>query len=228
MFRRRSRTKGRRPRVFWVDTFQDQIPRRTDTFPGADSDPTHNQVAIEHIIRVREPAGLEDVDSVLQGKDTGFRLRRIVGDILFLPSILRGFTTANFPGGVRTYISWGVIVHPISEDRAFVNAIGTGDYIFHPCVGRSMSDPWLLKRDLALVSYPAASLTNDPDTFIQLDNSTVAPDGTHVDIKVNRRIKPEEDVSLFWSWNVTQIPAGVEQALTPPAIKMNLRCLVSR
>jgi len=229
--RRKSRfSKRRKPRTFWLDTFQDGVPQYIDVYAGFDSDPGHEKVKVVPIIRQRTPTALEDVSSVLQAKDEGFRLRRIVGDLELWPAIYSGTDLPNnYLNGIWTHITWGIMVHPITEGRQFDNFnAATGQYLFNPSESRSMSDPWLIRRTESLIGYPDEDGPHsDFSIALRESNRTHTPFGTVVDINVNRRVGPEEDVSAFFTWNSpTSLPEG--GALKEPAYLMHLRMLVSR
>jgi len=232
--RRKSRfSKRRKPRTFWLDTFQDGVPQYIDCFPGYDSDPGHEKVKVVPIIRQRTPSAVEDVSSVLQAKDDGFRLRRIVGDLELWPAIYTGTDLPNnYLNGIWTHITWGIMVHPISEGRQFDNFnLSTGQYLFNPSESRSMSDPWLICRSLMLSNFGPFDL-NQVNLGVNnslRDNNQIhsAGPGTTVDINVNRRVGPEEDVSLFLCWNSTWSPTGGD-TLIEPYYQSNLRMLISK
>jgi len=236
MARRRFRTKGRRrarPRVHWVDTFQDGIPILIDCFPGYDSDPSHNKVLVVPLIRQRTPQQVEDLSSVLEGKDEGFRLRRIVGDLLFLAGTVY-ISNAEARLAFTRYscsIRWGIMVHPITGNRNFDNLTAGGEYLFNPAQSVSMSDSWLITRSVQLYNYgpfDRPSLGRGLDENLRDDNSRMAPDGTFIDVTVNRRVGAEEDVSLFLTWNSDLSPGGPIDTVGEPFYQSNLRMLVSR
>lgn len=232
MRRRRFRRSFRRKaKTFWIDTFQDAVPQLVDCFPGYDPDPAHNKVLVVPIIRQRTPQAVEDVSSVLEGKSEGFRLRRIVGDLLFFAGAMyfqeppEGLNVVNF------FIRWGICVHPIGSSRNFTNRGGANEYLFNPTESVSMSDPWLITRSLHLANYgPFTFSSGNLSTYPTLrDTNQIhsAGPGTSVDITVNRRVGPEEDVSLFIAWNSTLTPT-VNDTMFEPYYQSNLRMLISR
>jgi len=234
MARRRFRTKGfrRKPRVHWVDTFQDGTPILIDCFPTSDSNPANNKVLVVPIIRQRTPQQVEDLSSVLEGKDEGFRLRRIVGNLIFYAGAFYASRTEDQARLTRVYftIRWGLMVHPITANRNFDNLSTGGEYQFAPMQSVSMSDAWLLTGGCSLYNYgPFDDPTQDGSYHPSLrdDNQHHSPNGAFIDCTVNRRIKNEEDVSLFISWNLTMTPK-VNDVIFEPQYQSNLRLLCSR
>jgi len=231
MKRRRFRRSFRRKaKTFWVDTFQDAVPIKMDIFPGFDPDPTHNKVLVVPLIRQRQPQAVEDISSVLEGKNEGFRLRRIVGDLLFMAGTAEISSQEDRPVRIDFYIRWGIMVHPITAQRNFGNFTNQ-EYVFNPTESVSMSDPWLICRSLMLSNFGPFDL-NQVNLGVNnslRDNNQIhsAGPGTTVDINVNRRVGPEEDVSLFLCWNSTWSPTGGD-TLIEPYYQSNLRMLISK
>jgi len=232
--RRRFRTRGRRrpkPRVHWIDVFQDGTPILIDCFPTSDSNPANNKVLVVPLIRQRQPQAVEDISSVLEGRDEGFRLRRIVGNLIFYAGAFYASRSEDVDRLTRVLftIRWGLMVHPISASRNFDNLAG-GEYIFHPMESVSMSDPWLLTGGCTLYNYgPFGDTQQDEDYHPSLrdTNQSHCPNGALIDVAANRRVKAEEDVSLFISWNTTITPK-LNDVLFEPKYQSNLRMLVSR
>jgi len=172
------------------------------------------------LIHQRQPAATEAVSSVLEANNEGFRLRRIVGDL----QVWAGDVEQN---ELFDYTTWtvyaGIIVLPMLDDGTASNGL-PGNWVHAPWLETDMSESWLWRRVYCFgpqATAPAGSLGSGTQ-----GNHNFPPFGSWVDIRANRRVKPDENVFLLTGWQNSQDLSGTSRIY--PSYQRNLRILISR
>lgn len=216
--------RRRRRKVFWTDTRQSY--QWTHIVGDAINDQAVGSTPGWHAIQMfqtRQPAIVESVSSVLAAKDEGFRLRRVVGDLVLKAGQIEDDQTNRYLWSVAV----GLIVGPM-DDNGAPNDLSQ---MFQPGFDQSMSDPWLYRRVFSWEYLSTATLT-DETTFASPTNQVFDPVGSWIDIRVNRRVGPEENLWWIFQWAVVGIPNVTldlsARSYLSPAFKLNVRTLISR
>lgn len=214
----------RRRRTFWLDTIQ---PNSWSAIVGGpindDAIAAVPAWTAQQMMFTRKPVNVETVSSVLQAKDEGFRLRRIVGDLVIQAGQIEDDQENRYLWSVHV----GLIVMEMDDN----GAPNDMSHVFEPAVATSMSDPWLYRRTYTFEHLSTQTLSVDA-SFAAPTNQTFDPVGSWLDIRVNRRVKPEQNLFWVFQWGAVQIPDTTfdwsMKTYHTPRFKQNLRVLISR
>lgn len=204
-------------RVHWVDTHVDLAPIYLSQYEIPSAGET---LFASKLLVSRAPSNVESVSSVLEGRDEGFRVRRIVGQLRFeTPELQDNESFDSF-----TVVIWaGICVLKMKDDGTPIIGDNTNGYVMAPWEQRDNSESWMWRR-----AYLWRCNTQSALNGLGIrDNTFMVPFGDFVDIRVNRRVAPDEDVVLLAGWTTEYYPiAGI--SYTYPRVQRNLRMLISR
>jgi len=213
------RRGARRRRVHWVDTHNDIAPFYMSQYAiGEASFPTTNPLTARKIIFKRQPLAVQDISSVLEGKDEGFRLRRIVGQLRIQTGEVQDNESFD---SYMLQVHVGIAVLKMREDGTPMVSDGT-EIIMAPWAIGDNSESWLFRR---VYSWRLSTWSTLQGIGIR-DNTTLVPFGDFVDVTVNRRVANDEDLILLMGYSADFELAGTTR--TFPSYCMNLRMLISR
>lgn len=213
-FRRR-----RKPRVHWVDTHVDTVPLYLAQYQISQSTyPVNSPLTATKLLVKREPQATESISSVLEGKDEGFRMRRIVGQLRFETGQVQ--QNESFDAYTLT-IFCGMAVMKMREDGT--PFLGDGvNFVMTPWDATDNSESWIFRRTYSW----RLSTWADLDGLGIRDNTGHQPFGDFVDVRVNRRVAPDEDIVLLMGYESDFDLTGISR--TYPRFQRNLRMLISR
>lgn len=214
------RRRRKRPRVHWVDTHVDLQPQSLSQYNIALDNPATGFVALSafKLLVKRQPQAVEEISSILEGKDEGFRCRRIVGQLrLETPQVQENESFDTFTASIWV----GIAVMKIRDDGTPMVTDGA-DYTMAPWQQADNSESWMFKR----VYQWRCNTGTDLSGLTIRDNTFMQPFGDFVDVTVNRRVAPDEDIILLTGWDIDHSIEGTTR--TYPRIMRNLRMLISR
>lgn len=211
--------RRRRPRVHWVDTHVDLAPLYLPQWQIPSDQAGQEALFAAKLIVNRAPSDVEAVSSILEGKDEGFRCRRIVGQLrLETPELSENEAFDAFSVSI-----WVGIAVLKMRDNGTPEVGQAGNWVMAPWEQRDNSESWMFRRTYSWRCTTQAALNG----LGVRDNTFMVPFGDFIDVTVNRRVANDEDIVLLAGWTTEFSPiTGI--SYTFPRIQRNLRMLISR
>lgn len=205
------RSKRRKPRVVWLPI---DVENRLGQAPSPATSGINSSTGIkiytvnplgttgitEEIAVVKDFSGINQVatqaTSLADLEQSGYRLRRIVGKLVF--QMLQGAAVAA--GDVNiAIVTAGFIIRRIDQQdltgRSLAAVLGgTGDELSVANLD-NIADPWIWRRSWVLADVVNSTAVDVNATAFPLSNTQYGGgvlDGPHIDAKVARVVGPEE------------------------------------